>query len=69
MDDENAPAIKADYVNLDRKIATLRSEMRHRFAEFNEQLRDCNTELLKAFDSFARSDREYLRAIKNRQPD
>jgi hypothetical protein len=69
MDDENAPAIKADYVNLDRKIATLRSEMRHRFAELYEQLRDCNTELLKAFDSFARSDREYLRAIKNRQPD
>jgi chromosome segregation ATPase len=80
MDNENAPATKADIAGLDQKlndkidtvkteldekIDMLRSELHHSFDELSERLRDGQTELLKAFYGFAQSNRERLGSTDN----
>lgn len=59
MADQNAPATKGDITRLDdkidEKIEQLRSEFQHGFDELKETMRDGQTELLRAFYSFAQS--------------
>lgn len=59
MDDSNAPAtvghVTALRDELKQDIEQLRSEFQHGFDELKETMRDGQTELLKAFYSFAQS--------------
>jgi hypothetical protein len=53
MDNGHEPATKQD-------LAILRSEMSHQFDDLKETFRDSQTELLKAFYSFAESNQKRL---------
>ena len=51
MDDQNAPATKAD-------VAQLRAEMNHQYDDLKETMRDSETKLLQAFYSYAESNQK-----------
>jgi len=53
MEDRNMPATKADLAALEERIEILRSEMQHSLQDLTETMRDGQTEVLKAFYSFA----------------
>jgi len=57
MDNGHEPATKAD-------IQQLRSEFQHGFDELKESMRDGQTELLRAFYSYARSNDERVAAVE-----
>jgi septal ring factor EnvC (AmiA/AmiB activator) len=65
MDNGHEPATKADLEQLRSEIKEnaeqLRSEFHHGFDELKESLRDVQTELLKAFYSFAQSSEAKLK--------
>ena len=61
MDNGHEPATKADLRELAQQ---LRAEFQHGFDDLKETLRDSQTELLKAFCNYARSNDERIAAAE-----
>lgn len=57
MDNGNEPATKGD-------IQQLRSEFHHEFDELRETMRDVQTEMLRAFYSYAQTNDERVSAVE-----
>jgi predicted nucleic acid-binding Zn-ribbon protein len=53
--DRNAPATKGDVADLSERLEMLRTEVQHGYDDLREAIRDSQTEMLKAFYSFAQS--------------
>ena len=68
MDDPNAPATKADLEALEERMnerhEMLRTEVQHGFDDLKEAFRDGQTELLKAFYSFAQTTQKRLTEVE-----
>ena len=64
MDDSNAAATKADLRELAEQ---LRSEFQHGFDDFKEAFRDSQTELLKAFYSFAEGNNKRMTELEGNE--
>lgn len=62
MENGHEPATKADLQQLGEQ---LRSEFHHEFDDLKEAMRDGQTELLKAFYNFARTNDERSTATEN----
>ena len=64
MDNGHEPATKQDITDLKAElkqdVVMVRSEFQHGFDDLKEAMRDIQTELLKAFYSFAESDQARL---------
>jgi len=60
MDNGHEPATKQDVAIVRQEVAILRSEMSHQFDDLKGTFRDSQTELLKAFYSFAESNQKRL---------
>ncbi|HMD70902.1 MAG TPA: hypothetical protein VKF41_06135 [Bryobacteraceae bacterium] len=56
MENGHEPATKQDIVALKQDMEQLRSEFHHGFDDLKEAMRDGQTEILKAFYSFAESE-------------
>jgi hypothetical protein len=71
MDNGNAPATKADLLDLETRLnerhEILRSEMAHGYHDLKESMRDMQTELLKVFYNFSVSNSKRLTEIEGNE--
>lgn len=75
MNNGHEPATKADLeelreelrADLKENVAMLRSEFQHGFDDLKETLRDTQTELLKAFYSFATTNQQRLTQLEGNE--
>ena len=82
MEDRNAPATKGDLADLEsrlkgdltdlesrfnEKIEILRSEMNHQYRELVERISDTQTEVLRAFYSFAQTNNKRVLEVEGNE--
>ena len=71
MEDQNAPATKSDLAaletRLEQKFDQFRAETNHQYDDLKETIRDAQTEVLKAFYSFAESNRQRVAQLEGNQ--
>jgi hypothetical protein len=71
MEDRNAPATKGDLIDLESRIEEsieiLRSEINHQYRELVERISDTQTELLRAFYSFAQTNNKRVLEVEGNE--
>jgi hypothetical protein len=71
MEDRDAPATKGDLADLESRlkesIEILRSEMNHQYRELVERISDTQTEVLRAFYSFAQTNNKRVLEVEGNE--